>query len=231
MFELEQTVIGSYDPNDITVLEGNEIFIEDADKYLHYLIRFQNTGTASAINVRVEHILDDKLNFSTMQLESLSHNGRVEIENQTDVNFIFNNINLSDSTDDEPNSHGYIAFKIKPKTNVQVGDIISGVADIYFDFNPQIITNTVNTEIVNTLSIDEVSAETVKLYPNPAKDLLWINSKKSIENVKLFNNLGQLLYLSTNTNSINLSRFKSGVYIIELQFYNKAYERKKIIKL
>ena len=34
-FQLEQTVIGSYDPNDIRVLEGEEIFIEDADKYLH----------------------------------------------------------------------------------------------------------------------------------------------------------------------------------------------------
>ena len=229
-FELEQTVIGSYDPNDISVLEGDEISIEDANKYLHYLIRFQNTGTASAINVRVEHILDDKLNWSTMQLESLSHTGRVEIENQTDVSFIFNNINLPDSTTDEPNSHGYIAFKIKPKSNVEVGDIISGVADIYFDFNPPIITNTVNTEIIEPLSIDEVSAETVKLYPNPAKDILWINSNKYIENVKLFNNLGQLLYLSKNTNSIILSGFKSGIYIIELQFNNQAFERKKIIK-
>src|SRR5690606_19665177 len=47
-FTLNQTVIGAYDPNDITCLEGDQILLEDADKYLHYLIRFQNTGTASA---------------------------------------------------------------------------------------------------------------------------------------------------------------------------------------
>ncbi len=230
VFELEQTVVGSYDPNDITVLEGDEIFIEDADKYLHYLIRFQNTGTASAINVSVEHILDDKLDFSTMQIESLSHTGHVEIENQTNVSFIFNNINLPDSTNDEPNSHGYIAFKIKPKSDVQVGDIINGVADIYFDFNPAITTNTVNTEIVETLSIEDLNINTVQLFPNPTKGQLWIKSNKSIEKVKLFNNLGQLLYMSSDTDSINLSAFKSGIYIIELQFYNQTYERKKIIK-
>lgn len=109
VFTLEQTVIGSYDPNDITVLEGDQISIEDADKYLHYLIRFQNTGTASAINVRVDHVLDSKLDWTTIQLESLSHTGRVEITNETDVSFIFNNINLADSTTDEPNSHGFIA--------------------------------------------------------------------------------------------------------------------------
>ncbi len=148
VFTLEQTVIGSYDPNDITVLEGDEIFIEDASKYIHYLIRFQNTGTASAIFVRVEHILDEKLDWTTMQLESLSHTGRVQITDGSNVEFNFNNINLPDSTTDEPNSHGYIAFKIKPKTDIEVGDVFNAVAGIYFDFNPPIVTNIATTEIV-----------------------------------------------------------------------------------
>jgi hypothetical protein len=231
-FELNQTVIGSYDPNDITVLEGDEIFIEDADKYLHYLIRFQNTGTASAINVRVEHILDDKLDWATMQLESLSHTGRVEIENQTDVSFIFNNINLPDSTSDEPNSHGYIAFKIKPKSNVQVGDIISGVADIYFDFNPPIITNTVNTEIVEPLSIDDVSAETVKLYPNPAKNIIQITSNQVIEALTVIDINGrtlQSLEISTTDYSLDISNLSKGAYFVEL-LSGDSKSTKKFIK-
>ena len=112
VFTLNQTVIGSYDPNDIAVLEGNQILLADADKYLHYIIRFQNTGTASAINVNVENTLDNRLNWTTMQLESLSHTGRVEIRDGNEVKFIFNDINLPDSTSDEPNSHGFIAYKI-----------------------------------------------------------------------------------------------------------------------
>ncbi|UPT70464.1 MAG: VCBS repeat-containing protein [Flavobacterium sp. JAD_PAG50586_2] len=44
VFEYQQTVIGSYDPNDITCLEGSQVLIEDADQYLHYLVRFQNHG-------------------------------------------------------------------------------------------------------------------------------------------------------------------------------------------
>jgi hypothetical protein len=35
-----------------------------------------------------------------MQLESLSHTGRVEITNEIDVSFIFDNINLADITND-----------------------------------------------------------------------------------------------------------------------------------
>ncbi|WP_299521693.1 T9SS type A sorting domain-containing protein [Winogradskyella sp.] len=221
IFTLEQIVIGSYDPNDITVLQGEEIFIEDANKYLNYLIRFQNTGTASAINVRVEHVLDDKLDWTTMQLESLSHSGRVEIENETDVSFIFNNINLPDSTSNEQESHGYIAFKIKPKSNVQIGDIISGVADIYFDFNPPIITNTVNTEIVPPLSIDDQELDNIKLYPNPTSDKLRITSQRFIDGLKILDINGRMLKIfdisPIKDYTLDVSSLSKGIYFLEIR--------------
>lgn len=216
----EQTVVGSYDPNDIIVLEGDEILIEDADKYLHYLIRFQNTGTASAINVKVNHVLDNKLDWNTMQLESLSHSGRVEITNETDVSFVFNSINLPDSTNDEPNSHGYIAFKVKPKSNVEVGDIISGVADIFFDFNPPIITNTVNTEIVEPLVVDEFDVSKVKLFPNPVIDRLEITSNQILDKLTIVDINGRELNsidISSVDYSIDVSNLANGVYFLEVQ--------------
>ncbi|MBZ0326128.1 MAG: T9SS type A sorting domain-containing protein [Altibacter sp.] len=147
--EFNQTVIGSYDPNDKLVLEGDRLQIEDIDDYLHYMIRFQNTGTASAINVSVEDVLDDKLDWSTFTPISYSHSAVLERRNDNTFEFIFNNINLPDSTSNEPGSHGHILFKVKPKPTVIVGDIISGLASITFDFNPPIITNTVITEIVD----------------------------------------------------------------------------------
>ncbi|MEO1032629.1 MAG: FG-GAP-like repeat-containing protein [Bacteroidota bacterium] len=232
VFELEQIVIGSYDPNDITVLQGDEIFIEDSSKYLDYLIRFQNTGTASAINVRVEHILDDKLDWSTMKLQSLSHIGRVEIENETNVSFIFDNINLPDNTSDEPNSHGYITFKIKPKSNVQVGDIISGVADIYFDFNPPIITNTVHTEIVEPLSVGDEELRSVKIHPNPAKDKIQVVSKQIIDEITIITINGRVLNtieISTTDYNLDISTLPKGMYFIEIQSGGST-STKKLIK-
>ncbi|MRH99859.1 T9SS type A sorting domain-containing protein [Kriegella sp. EG-1] len=148
IFHLEQTLIGSYDPNDIVVVEGDSISIENKDNYLNYIIRFQNTGTASAINVRIAHDLDSNLDWSTFTFTSSSHSNRTSITNGNEIVFAFDDINLPDSNSNEPESHGYIAFKIKPKSDIQLGDIISGIAEIYFDFNPAIITNTVTTEIV-----------------------------------------------------------------------------------
>lgn len=225
-------LFGSYDPNDITVLEGHEITIDDVDKYLHYLIRFQNTGTASAINVRVEHILDDKLDWTTMQLESLSHSGRVEINNETDVSFVFNNINLPDSTTDEEGSNGFIAFKIKPKSDVVVGDIITGVADIYFDFNPAIITNTVNTQIVEPLIVEEFDLEKVKLFPNPTKDRLEIMCNQIIDKLLIIDINGRLLSevkISTTNYSMEVSDLSKGVYFLEIQS-GESKSTKKFIK-
>lgn len=42
---LRQTIVDSYNPNNIAILEGEQILLEDsADEYLHYIIRFQNKG-------------------------------------------------------------------------------------------------------------------------------------------------------------------------------------------
>ncbi|RXR28525.1 T9SS C-terminal target domain-containing protein, partial [Flavobacterium piscinae] len=50
-FTLNQTVVNSYDPNDKTCLEGNTISPEMVGEYVHYIIRFENTGTFAAENV------------------------------------------------------------------------------------------------------------------------------------------------------------------------------------
>ena len=219
-FDLAQILINSYDPNDIRVLEGAAITIEEADNYLHYIIRFQNTGTASAINIRVNNVLDELFDWSSLQLESLSHPGRVEITNGNNVNFIFDNINLPDSTTNEPDSHGFIAYKIKPVSDVVVGDIFSNTAAIYFDFNPPIITNTATTEIVNPTAITELETYSTKFYPNPVSSLLTIESKTNVHSIRIYDLSGKLLKtLIPNSKmvSFNASDLIQGLYFIEIR--------------
>ncbi|QHI35954.1 hypothetical protein IMCC3317_13020 [Kordia antarctica] len=235
VFTLEQTVIGSYDPNDIQVLEGDQILLEDVDKYLHYIIRFQNTGTASAINVNVENVLDANLDWTTMQLESLSHDGRVEIRDGNMVNFIFNYINLPDSTSDEPNSHGFIAYKIKPKSTVAIGDIMYNKADIFFDFNPPIITNTVSTEIVETLSVNEFAENEFSIYPNPTKDIIHINGKERINKLSIHDLNGRLLKEIKLSNSqtsteVAINNYAIGLYFLSIETDKGIYTHKIIKK-
>src|SRR5690606_8312203 len=104
-YTLAQLVVNSYDPNDKQVLQGEELHIDKAGEYLDYLIRFQNTGTASAINVRILDTLHPKLDWSTLVPISASHDYYVKIKDGNHVEFMFDNIHLPDSTSNEPASH------------------------------------------------------------------------------------------------------------------------------
>ena len=169
-FELSQTIVNSYDPNDKRVLQGDEIFLSEKDNYLDYIIRFQNTGTASAITVKIKDILHENLDWSTFQMISASHNYRVEIKEGNKVEFTFNNINLPHEAADEAGSNGYIAYKIKPIANVQTGDVMTGNAAIYFDYNLPIITNEATTIVVQDIEPFEASVVSENASCNGSDD-------------------------------------------------------------
>ncbi|MGK4566821.1 DUF7619 domain-containing protein [Flavobacterium sp. 3HN19-14] len=177
---LTQTIVGSYDPNDKSESHGSEIlhFGFTANDYLTYTIRFENTGTANAVNINVTDTLDPKLDETTVKMVDASATYSLE---RTGSNLIwhFYAIDLPPSGEDDPTvGHGYVTFKVKPKAGYVIGDVIENTADIYFDFNPAIVTNTVSTAFVAVLSADQFNDDTFKFYPNPVKDVLHISLKR-----------------------------------------------------
>lgn len=95
---LNQTVAGSYDPNDKRVAEGSQVAISNAGRYLHYVIRFQNTGTATAENVVLEDYLDSDLDAGSAEVLSASHAYRATLTDSNQFEVFFNGINLSASS-------------------------------------------------------------------------------------------------------------------------------------
>jgi uncharacterized repeat protein (TIGR01451 family) len=111
---------------------------------LEYKIRFQNMGTAEAVNIVVVDTLSQHLDLTTFQMMSASHTYKLKFErvNGRQVAFwIFTDINLPAKSINEPASHGYIKFKIKHLPTIAEGTIIKNFADIYFDFNEPVRTN------------------------------------------------------------------------------------------
>lgn len=61
--------------------------------------------------------------------------------------------------------------------------------------------------------------EAAKLYPNPVNDVLNIDSKTTINNIKIYNTAGQVLStqkVNSQTININMSQYKSGVYLVDV---------------
>ena len=64
------------------------------------------------------------------------------------------------------------------------------------------------------------------IYPNPASDYIYISKKV---NLKVFNIVGKLIISEDQTNALDVSKIKTGVYNIIIQHNNKIIN-KKIIK-
>lgn len=233
MFILQQTVVNSFDPNDKTCLQGDIINVDEVGGYVHYVIRFENTGTSNAENIVIKDMIDTaKYDINTLKPLTGSHSFVTKIKDINKVEFIFENINLpfEDDTND-----GYVAFKIKTQASLVLGDTFSNTAEIYFDFNEPIITNTAVTTVSESLSVEEAHLETsVKLYPNPSNDILFIESKNMIKSLSIYDmNDRALQYIIMDdhqfSTSLNIKDFKTGIYLFKLSTA-KGELVKKIVK-
>jgi hypothetical protein len=220
VFTLNQIVVNSFDPNDKTCLEGDIIREAMVGEYVHYMVRFENLGTANAINVVIKDDIDtSKYDLNTLIPLDASHDFVTRIQNTNEVEFIFENIDLPF---DDANNDGYVVFKIKTLETLAVGDTFSNDAEIYFDFNFPIITNDYTTTVEDNLSLEdqELSAK-VKIFPNPVGDKLFITSKVNIEKASIYDINGRLLqtivfYGNETQRTIDLQKLALGVYVVKL---------------
>lgn len=216
-----QTIIGSYDPNDKTEAHGPQILFSgyNSNDYFDYTIRFENTGTANAINVRVDDVLDSMLDETSIRAISASH-PYVFKRTNSNLSWKFDNIQLPPSVTNSDIGHGYITFRVKLKPGFTVGDIIPNVASIFFDFNPAIITNTFQSEFVNQLNLNQSYLEEVIIYPNPtSQNIQFDNSNLKYNTVVVYTIIGQELKkqkLAFSSNeTIEMSQLASGLYLLQ----------------
>lgn len=178
-------VVAAYDPNDKTVdypvVNHTEIETGEGAE-LEYLIRFQNNGNFYATFVRVEDELPDLLDISSIEMIHASHDYELIFHEDQKVEWYFDNIMLPDSTTDEPGSHGHIHFRISTIPDVNLEDVITNSASIFFDFKDPVITEPAVTTFIDcsegSLSILGVEpvcpGEALVLTTNrPEFDMLW----------------------------------------------------------
>ncbi|WP_162128074.1 DUF7619 domain-containing protein [Flavobacterium phycosphaerae] len=230
--DFNQTVVGSFDPNDKTVVEGESISIAKIGDYLHYVVRFQNTGTDLAEQIVIKDMLDANLDWSTLEMVASSHPYRSTLTSGNKFEVFYDGINLPPSATDEEGSHGYIAFKIKPKSTIVIGDVIANTANIYFDFNFPIVTNTVTTSVVALGTPSFNQGKLVTVYPNPVSDQLQLSVAAGItvKSVTVYNALGQKVIMVNNQTIITMNGLAKGAYFVAVET-DKGKTIQKVIKL
>lgn len=217
-FILNQMVVGSFDPNDKTCLEGSAIPLKQVGDYVHYLIRFENTGTYQAENIVVKDIIDTAVfDLLSLQITGASHAVEMRTINNNQVEFIFENINLPFT---EPDKHGYMAFKIKTKPTLVLGNQLANKAEIYFDFNLPIVTNVATTTVVPNpiLSVRDTIPELfLRLSPNPATDFVALSGLEA-DKIEIVDAFGRIVMQPQARNGqIDISDLRPGTYWVKVQ--------------
>ncbi|MBD0256158.1 MAG: DUF11 domain-containing protein [Cytophagales bacterium] len=140
-------VTDSFDPNDKLVLPAGitSQHLTAFGQELKYTVRFQNTGNDYAYRVVVTDTLSEKLDVGTLRVAGASHpyNFTVSGKGRLVLSWTFDNINLPDSTRDQAGSNGFVKFTVRPLDKLPAGTRIENFADIFFDYNPPVRTNTV----------------------------------------------------------------------------------------
>ncbi|AFM05981.1 surface protein 26-residue repeat-containing protein [Bernardetia litoralis DSM 6794] len=214
-------IVNSYDPNDKQVYpQGicDAKFTKRSDLPLTYTIRFQNTGNAPALNVRIADSLSSLLNRRSLRVVGTSHPMVVDTTaNNNVINFKFNNINLPDSTSSPELSQGYVIFELDEIEAHTDTSRIENKSYIYFDTNAPIITNTVKNTIVNTLPLCNPAGGS---NPPIADCTLPTNLSTEI----LTSTRVKLLWTApTNTNAVNYEVLRNGQRLATIPASNLFY--------
>jgi fimbrial isopeptide formation D2 family protein len=225
-------VVNSYDPNYKEVSPAYEI---DSNATLDYTIHFQNTGNDTAYKVILTDTIDSNLDLSTLNIKGGSHNFSTNVYDNRLLAFTFDQILLPDSGANQLASNGFVSYSIKVKSGTPIGTHISNKAYIFFDTNQPIITNATDNVIVAITAINELTIQDeISVYPNPTNDNVTVKSNQPLNNIKVFNMMGELVYNTNGTMKtetiIPFQNFAKGVYTIIIESKNKSLA-KKVIKI
>lgn len=196
--------IGSYDPNDKRAMVqgfGDQNFIY-ANEQMEYVVRFQNTGTDTAFNIVIKDELSPNFDITSLRPGASSHAYTYSIEDERTMVFTFENIMLPDSTIDLAGSNGFISYKVDQLLDNPDGTVLENTADIYFDFNAPITTNTTYHEIgsdfvmTSTFYDEEMDVQnSISIYPNPSTALITFELDQNYEDqfLEIYDITGQLV--------------------------------------
>ncbi len=211
-----------FDPNQKTVTPAAIPANEKGDgTALIYTINFTNTGTDSTHFIVVKDQLDPSLNPASLHVLGASAPYDYHFEEGNLVVFRFTNYHLPDSAQSPQHCNGFVSFSISPFEKVISVDSIHNTANIYFDYNAAIVTNTVSTYVDGSLaSIQPIYGQLdMKIFPNPVSNILHMLSNADFD-YKLCDLCGRPVtfnHVSGGNATIDVSNLASGMYFLQVK--------------
>jgi uncharacterized repeat protein (TIGR01451 family) len=233
---VSRIVTGAYDPNDklaYTSTGNTSVWQIGEDQWIDYTIRFQNTGTDTAFNVVIADTLPADLDPASILVGAASHTFTWELRDAGTLKFYFPNILLPDSNVNEPRSHGFVGFRIRPHEGLMVGEEITNIANIYFDYNPPVITEPSVLLAEFSTGVASRRSESLLVWPVPADDLLHVQASGQVRAMRIRTSDGRQLPevdLDPAGTTIDVRMIPPGLYVLEVEFGDGAILHARFVK-
>lgn len=239
----EIEVVGAIDPNDMLVSpkgEGPQGYI-NRDTWLTYTIRFENIGTYKATYVFLKNQLPLGLDFSTFEMVSSSHPNTYSLSKEGKLDVSYRNIDLLPVTVDSLLSQGYFKYRIKPRSDVMGGTELANSAEIVFDFEAPIVTNT----LLNTIKRSGTNeAKALLVYPSRVtnqvtitidRDYFSVTEPQVISEWTILDHTGKEMMSGSGEmnpdKQIEVGNLSAGMYLIRAIDQNGQAYAGKMIRL
>jgi hypothetical protein len=231
-------VSSSYDPNEKKSSYPRKVSQQflTQNPEIPYIVRFQNTGNDTAVHVVIRDTVNT-LNYllrNSFRYMTSSHPCVVSFEAHNIIVFTFRHIMLPDSTTDEVNSNGFVAFWLRPFPNIPLNSFIRNRAAIFFDFNEPVITNYDSIQKVapQTLIQNYTLDNSFQVFPNPVSSSFSFVSDLAGE-LHVYDAAGSLKLIVNvvqGMNSIDISFLSDGLYFVKMTTEKNRYYS-KVLKI
>ncbi len=156
------------------------------------------------------------------------------ITNETDNAFSINNIDEATMSylDIETSSELPVTLAVGESLDVtvSVGIYVKGYVEtaieIVSSIETQVIPVSINEEIIS--GVDENNVASFEVYPNPMNNTLYVNG--DVQDVTIFNAVGQQVLFVENANEINVEDLSEGLYFVRISDKRGNSVVKKIVK-
>jgi len=212
---------GDGDLDNVSSKEGNVLWRENLDGLGTFgvsQILFSSSDGSGLLNIHAADIDND--GDQDITFDSGFVHGKIYLLNNGDATFSTNFV--------EPPEGGTTGNNIPPVD-------IDGDGDLDL-ISTSLFVNQGNRndlywyENLTILGVSEFNIKGLKIYPNPAKDLLFITSPEPIEKVTIYDLLGKrLLQENKKTEQINISSLPAGLLFVEVKT-NASTMVKKLLK-
>ncbi|APY06947.1 hypothetical protein BWZ20_00930 [Winogradskyella sp. J14-2] len=152
----------------------------------------------------------------------------------TSGSFTTQNVNTDNPQLDENDSYKPTVLSINIIDSGDTGFYLATYPTVDLNFNQRIFNTTIDIgpyEFNSTLTSNDLDLQTasVKLYPNPVADKLFIKSKNQIESVSIYNIKSQLVKQFNNIiNGLDVSQLQNGLYFIKIKTSENTINQKFI---